>query len=60
MRTKFGRSILSGNALELVTDGHLVALHNTVFSSKSVYELFYVLAAVNAKLRSVLCPTCGG
>jgi hypothetical protein len=60
MRAKFGRSILSGNALELVTNGNLVALHNTVTSSKSVYELFYVVAAVNAKLRSVLWPTYGG
>jgi hypothetical protein len=49
-----------GNALELVTDGHLVVLHKTVISSKSVYELFYVLAAVNAKLRSVFCPTYSG
>jgi len=50
MHAKFGRSILSGNALELVTDGHLLTLHNTVISSKSVYELFYVVAAVNATL----------
>jgi len=60
MHAKFGRSILSGNALELVTERHLVALHNTVISSKSVYELFYVVAAMNAKLRSVFCPTYGG
>jgi len=60
MYTKFGRSVLSGNALELVTDGHLVALHNTVTSSKSVYELFHAVVAVNAKLRSVFCPTYGG
>lgn len=60
MHTKFGRSILSGNALELVTDGHLVALHNTVISSKSVYELSHVVAAANTKLRSVFCPTYGG
>jgi hypothetical protein len=60
MHAKSGRSILSGNALELVTDGHVVALHKTVTSSKSVYELFYVVTAVNAKLRSVFCPTYGG
>jgi len=60
MHAKSGRSILSGNALELVTDGHLVALHKTVISSKSIYELFYVVAAVNVKLRSVFCPTHGG
>jgi len=59
MHAKFGRSILSRNALELVADGHLVALHNNVISSKSVYELFHVVAAVNAKLRSVFCPTYG-
>jgi len=59
MRAKSGRSILSGNALELVTDGHVVALHKTVVSSKSVYELLYVVAAVTAKLRSVFCPTYG-
>jgi hypothetical protein len=60
MHAKFGRSILSGNSLELVTDGHLLALHNTFISSKSVYELFYVVAAVNATLWSVFCPTYGG
>jgi hypothetical protein len=43
-----------------VKDEHVVALHNTVISSKSVYELFYVAAAVNAKLGSVVCPTYGG
>jgi hypothetical protein len=54
MREKFGRSVLSGNALELVKDELLVALHNTFIFSKSVYELFYSADTVNAKLKSCL------
>jgi hypothetical protein len=52
MRAKFGRSVLSGNAVELVKDELLVALHNNVIFSKSVYELFYVAATVSAELKS--------